>query len=127
ASGSLGPRLNSKYRSVGELQADTDGVEILAVAIDVAEHALVHGYDIVVDHQANIAVEIPVDAESEHPLVATKNAAGNAGVPVEVGVGVTRHQFPGAPASTLERERRRGHQHVEAAHFVVERGRRIGL
>src|SRR3569833_49944 len=111
--------------SVCELQADAHDVQILLVAVDISEHALVHMHDVVVEHEADVAVQVPVERDGHDALAPTEHAAGKRVVPVEIGVAVPDRHLPGAPGVARERERPRRHRPVESADFVVERARRV--
>src|ERR1700761_7847675 len=79
--GALRPPVLPQKTLVGELQADAHDVQVLVVAVhreldrrrsgaDCRDDTLVHVNDVVVDHQANVAVQVPVHAESHDRLAA---------------------------------------------------------
>src|SRR5580698_9327383 len=101
--------------SVRELEANSQRVEVLArpVREDMLRRGIpVHVRDQVVELQLDVVVQVPVDAERHDTLIAAIDAGLLRGgtreevMPVQVGIAVTRGEFPRAPRIAVEGERR---------------------
>ena len=94
---SFHPPRQIRNASVRELQADTEDVQVLADLGALWTVQLVDRDDLILELQLHIAIEIPVDADRENPLVAAEDRAlpGREVIEgVEIGVAVSRREFP---------------------------------